>query len=73
MQNYQVSDQYAANSVTEKPAMTDTDVPVIESALAHTNMKTLAARTFSGQGVTLTELPVVGLLLVPVYSVDSAR
>ncbi len=64
MQNIHVSNQYAANSVVEKSAVTDSDVPVIESALQHANMKALAVRTSSEQGVVLMEMPVTGLLLL---------
>jgi len=64
LQHIHVSDQYAANSLSEKSAVPDTDTPVLESALQHVNLKTLAVRTSSGQGVSLTELPVIGLLLL---------
>ncbi len=64
MQNIQVSNQYAENSLTEKPAIADSDVPIIESALQHANMKSLAVRTANVQGVTLVEMPVTGLLVL---------
>jgi len=64
MQNIHLSDQYAENSIIEKSTITDTDVPVIESALQHANMKKLAVHTSGMQGVTLTELPVTGLLVL---------
>jgi len=64
VKNVHVSDQYAESSLSVKAAVADSDVPVIESALQHANMKKLAVRTSSGQGVTITELPVIGLLLL---------
>jgi len=64
MPDIHVSNQFAANSLYEKAAVTDTDTPVIESALQHANMKALAVRTASGQGVSLTELPVAGMLVL---------
>jgi len=64
MQRIHVSDQYAANSLSESVALADTDIPVIETALQHANMKTLAVRTSSGQGVALTESQVTGLLVL---------
>ena len=64
MQNIHVSNQYAANGLTEKAAVADADVPVIESALQHANMKALAVRTSGDNGVVLMEMPVTGLLLL---------
>lgn len=72
MQKIHVSNQYTANSSYEKSAIADADVPVMESALQHTNMKALSVRTDSGRGVTLTELPVTGLLVLRTCSERSA-
>lgn len=64
MQNVHVSDQYAINSVTEKATIADTDIPVMESALQHANMKKLAVRTADTHGVQLTEKSISGLLVL---------
>jgi len=66
MKNIYVSNQYAANSLLEKAAITDSDVPVVETALQHVNMNALSARAPSGrgQGVVLMEMPVTGLLVL---------
>jgi len=64
MKNIHVSNQYAANSLLEKAAIADSDVPVIETALQHANMKALSVRAPGGQGVALIEMPVTGLLVL---------
>ena len=64
MQTINVSDQFAANSITQNSEFPDTNVPLIETPLQHANMRKLAARTASVQGVTLIEKPVTGLLVL---------
>lgn len=64
MQTIDVSNQYADNSITEKVAFGDTGIPVVATALQHADMKKLSVRVAAGQGVTLTELPVTGLLVL---------
>jgi len=64
MQKIHVSDQYAQGSVIKRDEFADTSVPVIESALQHVNLNRLGARGGSGQGVSFSELPVTGLLVL---------
>lgn len=64
MDSINVSNQYANNSVTERAEFSDSSTPVIDSALAHANMKSLAVKTATGLGVTLVESPVSGLLVL---------
>jgi len=64
MSSVLVSDQHASNSVTHKKEFENRDVPVVETALAHAHMSKLAARTESGLDVTISELPVRGMLVL---------
>ncbi len=64
MTKVHVSDQHAANSVTSKSEFADSSVPVMQTALGHVGFEKLSMRVRSGQGVTVRELPVTGLLVL---------
>lgn len=61
-----VSDQYAASSVTTSKAFADSQTPVMESALAHVGLEKLSVRTSEGQGLRFSEMPITGLLVLRV-------
>ncbi len=63
MHSILMSEQYAHNSVTQKNEFADSAIPMMETALHHAQMSKLAARTDSGLGVSLSELPMAGLLV----------
>jgi len=67
-QKIHVSDQFALNSISVQEEFADSRTPVIESALHHANFKKLSHRTASSQGVSLSELPVTGLLILRAQS-----
>jgi len=71
MSSVLVSDQHAANSVSSNSVMGKNEfafsnVPVVQSALGHVGLDKLSMRVRSGQGVTVRELPVTGLLVLRV-------
>jgi len=71
MSSVHVSDQHAANSVSSNFVIGNNEfafsnVPVVQSALGHVGLDKLSMRVRSGQGVTMRELPVTGLLILRV-------
>lgn len=72
IQKIHVSDQFAHNSVCAREEFADSRTPVLESALQHANFKKLSLRTQSAQGVSLSEMPVTGLLILRTKSEKSA-
>lgn len=66
--NINVSDQYASNSVAARDEFADRSKPVVETALHHANLQKLAMRADVGSGVSLCELPLTGLLVLRAQS-----
>ncbi len=72
MEKILVSDQYAPDSLSERAEFGDINVPVVETALQHVNLRQVATRTGSGHGVSFSELPVTGLLVLRARSERAA-
>lgn len=72
MEKILVSDQYAPEGLSERAEFGGFNVPVVETALQHVNLRQVATRTGSGHGVSFNELPVTGLLVLRARSEQAA-
>lgn len=59
-----VSDQYASNSTLNRDKDVKRTAPVIDTALAHVELNSLAQLSSNEHGVSLLEMPLTGLLVL---------